>query len=296
MRLKADLVLLLVAALWGSAFVAQRAAGLLGSVYVFNAMRFLLAGALLLPFVLRSRLRRGQLWWMCAAGTVLFLASALQQAGIRSTSAGNAGFLTSLYVVLVPIILFLVWRERLQPRSIVAVGLAAIGAYLLSAAGPMGMNAGDLLQLGGAGLWALHVVLLGKFAFRYDAVAFSAGQLLIGGTLNWAGSAILEPPTFPLPPTLVHAILYTAVVSLGLGYTLQIWGQRHTPPADAALILSLESVFAALGGAIILKERYAPIQIVGCAVIIIAVLLSQVRASSKISVTTDGLQRTSGEP
>jgi drug/metabolite transporter (DMT)-like permease len=112
MRLKADLVLLLVAVLWGSAFAALRAAGLVGSVFFFNAARFLVAGIILLPFAVRTPVTWTQVWWACAAGMVLFIASALQQAGLRTTTAGNAGFLTSLYVVFVPLVMFFGWNDR----------------------------------------------------------------------------------------------------------------------------------------------------------------------------------------
>ena len=132
MRIKADLVLLLVAILWGSAFAAQRTAGLLGSVYVFNAARFLVAAVLLLPFALRGRLAPGQLQWMFAAGAVLFMASALQQAGLVTTTAGNAGFLTSLYVVLVPLVLFIGWREKARPMALIAVARLLASARICS--------------------------------------------------------------------------------------------------------------------------------------------------------------------
>jgi drug/metabolite transporter (DMT)-like permease len=283
MRIKADLILLLVAVLWGSAFVAQRTAGLLGSVYVFNAARFLVAAILLIPFAFRSRPTKSQLLWTLAAGGVLFTASALQQAGLTSTTAGNAGFLTSLYVVMVPLVVLLGWGEKPRPPALIAVGLAAVGAYLLSAAGRFQVRPGDLLELGGAAFWALHVVLLGKYASRYDAVAFSAGQMTVASALNWIASLFIEPLVIPLSRDLLVAILYTAVVSLGLGYTLQIWGQRHTPPTDAALILGLESVFAALAGYAVLGERLSTIQLLGCAAIVLAVVLAQLGAWVRIS-------------
>ncbi|HET6845473.1 MAG TPA: EamA family transporter, partial [Anaerolineales bacterium] len=162
--LRADLVLLLVAVLWGSAFVAQRAAGVLGSVYYFNASRFLVACAALAPFVARTGWRPAQGRWMVTAGVILFTASALQQAGLTRTTAGNAGFLTSLYVVLVPLILLVGWGERQSTLAWIAVGMAAVGAYLLSAGSTFRVQPGDALELGGAAFWALHVVLLGKYA------------------------------------------------------------------------------------------------------------------------------------
>lgn len=283
MRLKADLVLLLVAILWGSAFAAQRVAGQLGSVHLFNAARFLVAGLVLLPLAFRSRWSAPQVRWTCAAGTVLFAASALQQAGMLTTTASNAGFLTSLYVVIVPLVIFLGWGDAPKLHSIAAIILAAAGAYLLSTGGTYVTRPGDLLELAGAALWALHVVILGKFASRYDPIAFSSGQLLAASALSWVASGIWEAAAFPMDPVLLVPILYTAIVSLCLGYTLQIWGQRHTPPTDAAILLSLEAVFAAAAGAFLLGEQLNSIQAIGCAVIVVAVLVSQVSSWSRMS-------------
>ena len=282
MRIRADLALLLVAVLWGTAFAAQRVAAMQGSVYFFNAARFLVAAVLLAPLAMRARLASGQIRWMLAAGAVLFTASALQQAGLTTTTAGNAGFLTSLYVVLVPLVMFVGWRQRPGPLTAAAVVVAAAGAYLLSTGGQFEPRAGDLLEWGGAGLWAIHVVLLGKYASRYDAISFSTGQLLVASALNWIASGFLEPIALPLSHDLVGAILFTAVVSLALGYTLQIWAQRHSPPTDAALIMSLESVFAAASGYMLLGERLTAAQLAGCAVIVLAVVLSQIRPWGKI--------------
>jgi len=290
MRLKADLALLLVAILWGSAFAAQRIAGQLGSVHFFNAARFLVAGVFLLPFALRSRWTGAQVGWTCVAGVVLFAGSALQQAGLQTTTAGNAGFLTSLYVVIVPVVIFLGWRDKPRLHSIAAIVLAALGAYLLSTGGLYRIQSGDVLELAGAAFWALHVVILGKFAFRYEPIAISSGQLLVASSLSWAASGLWESNPFPLNPMLLTSILYTAIISLALGYTLQIWGQRHTPPTDAAIILSLEAVFAALAGAVLLQERLSPIQLLGCTIIVVAVLVSQAVGWSRMSAPRESSQ------
>ncbi len=277
MRLKADITLLAVSIIWGSAFVAQRVAGQQGSVYLFNGVRYLLAASLVFPFVRwksNPAYSREQIKWIFIAGFLLFIGSALQQAGVVYTTAGNAGFITSLYVVLVPIVLFIGWRERIHWLSIVAVGIAVGGAYLLSTAGRFEVRAGDVLQLFGAGFWTLHVIMMGKYASRFDALSFNVGQLLVCGLLNLIVGAFVEK-SMPLNAPLIGAIVYTAFFSLGLCYSLQIWAQRHTPPADAALILSLESVFAVLAGWLILDEKLAPIQIAGCALIFFAVIISQ---------------------
>jgi len=283
MRLKADFTLLLVSIIWGSAFVAQRIAGQMGSVYLFNGTRYLLAGLVVLPFVRRgvnTSSPRQQYQWMFIAGFLLFLGSALQQLGMVYTTAGNAGFITSLYVVLVPVVLFLIWRERVHWVSIVAVVLAGGGAFFLSTGGRFEVRAGDVLELIGAFFWTFHVIVLGKYASKFEPMSFSVGQLLVCGLLNLIIGLFVER-SMPLTIPLLGAIAYTAIFSLGLCYTLQIWAQRHTPPADAALVLSLEAVFAVISGWLLLDERLAPIQIFGCGLIFIAVLLSQLKEWSQ---------------
>ena len=285
MRLKADLTLFIIAIIWGSAFVAQRVVGQLGSVYLFNGARYTLAGLVVLPFAWRVRrlanpphkMPREQYQWMSVAGVLLFIAAALQQAGMLYTTAGNAGFITSLYVVLVPIMLFFGWREKPHWLAIIAVALAVSGAFLLSTGGRFEVRLGDTLELAGALFWALHVSLLGKFASRFESMSFSVGQLLICGILNLVLGIFIERPVFTW--SLAGAAIYTAVFSLGLCYTLQVWAQRHTPPADAALILGLESVFAVLAGWLLLNETLTGIQMFGCVLIFFAVALSQVKNS-----------------
>jgi len=279
MRLKADLTLLIVSVVWGSAFVAQRVAGQMGSVYLFNGARYLLAALVVLPFVgqianLTYRIPREQYKWMLIAGFLLFIGSAFQQAGMVYTTAGNAGFISGLYVVLVPVALFIIWKEKPHWLSIVAVVLAGAGAFLLSTGGRFEVRAGDVLELFGALFWTFHVIVLGKYASKFEAFSFSVGQLIVCAILNLSVGLFAEPMvSFNWP--LMFAIAYTAFFALGLCYTLQIWAQRHTPPADAALILSLESVFAVISGWLILNEKLVSIQILGCVLIFVAVVLSQ---------------------
>ncbi|MBI5354393.1 MAG: DMT family transporter [Chloroflexi bacterium] len=295
MRLKADLTLLVVSIIWGSAFVAQRVAGQMGSVYLFNGARYLLAALVVLPLALRVRrvanptyLLREQYKWMFVAGFLLFLASALQQAGMVYTTAGNAGFITSLYVVFVPIALFFVWREKPHWMSIVAVALAGVGAFLLSTGGRFEVKAGDALELIGALFWTFHVIVLGKFASKFEALSFSVGQLFVCAILN-LGVGVFAEPMMSFNWPLAFAIAYTAFFSLGLCYTLQVWAQRHTPPADAALILSLESVFSVISGWLILNEKLVFVQIFGCALIFVAVVLSQFKEWNSGTIEHDHL-------
>ncbi|MBL0345794.1 DMT family transporter [Candidatus Villigracilis affinis] len=291
MRLRADLTLLVVSIIWGSAFVAQRVAGQQGSVYLFNAARYLLAALVVLPLVRRANIAsmpKTQYKWMFIAGFFLFAGSALQQAGMVYTTAGNAGFITALYVVLVPFVLFFFWREKPHWMSIVAVVLAGVGAFLLSTGGRFEVQKGDALELIGALFWTFHVIILGKFASKFEAMSFSVGQLFVCGMLN-LGVGIFTEPLMSFNWPLAFAIAYTAFFSLGLCYTLQVWAQQHTPPADAALILSLESVFAVLSGWLLLDERLVFIQILGAVLIFIAVVLSQFKEWTSGKIDHDHL-------
>jgi drug/metabolite transporter (DMT)-like permease len=288
MRLKADITLFIIAIIWGTSFVAQRVAAQVGSIYYFNGARYILAGLVVLPFVrLKLPMPREQYKWMFVAGFLLFIAAALQQVGVQFTTAGNAGFITSLYVVLVPIVVFIGWKEKLHWVVVVSVVLAGVGAYFLSTAGRFEVQKGDVLELIGALFWALHVVVIGKFVSEFEPMSFSVGQLLVCGFLNLILGLFVEIPVFTWQ--LAGAVVYTAVMALGVCYTLQVWAQKHTPPSDAALILSLESVFAVLAGWFLLGERLAGIQIFGCILIFFAVGLSQVRVWNSSTIDTDHL-------
>jgi drug/metabolite transporter (DMT)-like permease len=283
-RLRADLTLLLVALVWGCAFAAQRFAAQYTGPFLFNGVRFFLGALVLLGVWLVSGRRRAPLptrrgaWgWAVAGGGLLFAASALQQAGMRWTTAANAGFLTALYVVLVPVLLLLLQRQRSGWRVWAAVGLAMLGTYFLSGLQKLQLNPGDALEVLGAVTWALHVILVAHVAQRLEPLSFSTGQFLVCGALNLALGLVLEHGAWPGLARSVWAIAYTGIFSVGVGYTLQVVAQRHAPPTDAALILSLETVFAALGGWLLLGELLGPWQWVGGALILGAVLLAQIR-------------------
>ena len=283
MRLKADLTLLVVAMIWGTAFVAQNFAAQYKSAYIYNGLGFLLAAILLLPFVPRgNKISKEQWKWMVAAGFVLLVASALQQFGLFYTKVANAGFLTSLYTVFTPFGLLFFFKERPNIIDVGAVLLAGIGAFFLSTAGHFTLQPGDALEVLGAIFWTLHILILGKFANKFEPISFSIGQFLICALLNLAIGVFVEDLSILQYPIFIGSILYRSIMSITIGYTLQVWGQRHTPPTDAALILSLESVFAAIAGWLILKDILIPIQLIGCGIIFTAVLLSQLKPYLKL--------------
>jgi len=283
MRLKANITLFVVAFIWGIGFVAQGIAGQYHIAYLYNGVCFMLAALILLPFIPRgTKISPGQWKWMCVAGGVLCMAAALQQVGIPHTKIANAGFLTSLYVVFTPFLLWMGFHEKPHWIDLLAVGIACIGAFFLSTAGSFTLQNGDALELIGAAFWGLHLVILGKFSTRYDSISFAAGQFFVCGFLNFLIGLVFENPTLLTPAPVVGAILYRAILSIGIGYTLQVWGQKHTPPTDAALILGLEAVFAAVAGWMVLGQVLLPIQIIGCVIILVAVILSQAKGWGKI--------------
>lgn len=280
-RLRADLLLLLVAAIWGSAFAVQRVAAQHFDVFTFNGLRFLLAGIILFPVALQRERPKlhNPLFLAGLAGSILFLAGGLQQAGLERTTAGNAGFITTLYVVIIPVILRIFWREKTSWTSWVGAALAIAGSLLLSFGGMLRVGLGDILVLIGAVFWALHVILIAKAVHAVGVLTLSAGQYIFAGILNLTVS-ILAGKTFNGLVGGWWTIIYIGILSTTIGYTLQVWGQKYAPPTDAAILLSMEAVFAALFGFLFLGEILQPVQLMGCVIILVAILLTQIKVAS----------------
>ena len=290
MRFKADLLLFMVAIIWGTAFVAQGIAGQYGIAYLYNGVSFMLAGLILIPFIPRNtKISKEQWKWMLIAGVVLCIATALQQVGLLFTKVANASFLTSLYAVFTPFLLWIGFRERPHWIDLIAVSLAGIGAFMLSTGGQFQVQAGDALELSGSLFWALHFVVLGKYASRFESISFASGHFIMSGFINFIIGLFVEDVSTLSALPLLGAILYRATLSIGIGYTLQVWGQKHTPPTDAALILGLEAVFAVLAAWLILKQTLFPVQIIGCVMIFVAVLVSQFKGWTSGKIEHDHL-------
>ncbi len=279
MRIKANFTLLAVAVIWGSGFIMQGLAGEYKVAYLFNGASFMLAAVILIPFFPRGKkIFLRQVKWMLIAGFILFFATALQQVGILYTKVANAGFLTSLYAVFTPFLLWLGFHERPHWMDLIAVIAATVGAYFLSTAGKgFQVQKGDSLEVLGAIFWGLHFVILGKYASRFEPITFASGQFFITGLLNFIMGMRFESLSQLTPLPIIFAVLYRASLSIGIGYTLQVWGQNHTPPTDAALILGLEAAFAALAAWLMLGQFLLPLQVMGCVIILIAVMFSQLK-------------------
>lgn len=276
--LRAELLLLLAAGIWGFAFVAQRVGMQHVGPFLFNGVRFALGALTLIPFLGNSfPLSRHHLLSGTLAGLVLFLGASLQQLGITTTTAGKAGFITGLYVVMVPLFgLFL--GHRPPPGTWVGALTAAVGLYLLSISGRMEIAAGDALVLASAFFWAAHVLLIARLSAHLGWAILAFLQFAVCALLSLAVALLFEEFAAAALLAASGPILYGGVLSVGVAYTLQVIAQRHAPPAHAAILLSLETVFAALGGWLILDEVLSWRGIAGCGLMLAGMLLSQLSA------------------
>jgi drug/metabolite transporter (DMT)-like permease len=303
-----DALLLLTAAIWGFAFVAQRAGMEHVGPFVYTAVRFALGSLALIPLVILERraARRdagaqpiteaaagaalaatassvpaapparqvSPIAGGLLAGAVLFGGAILQQVGLVWTTAGKAGFVTGLYVVLVPLA-GLLWGQRPGWSRWLGAGLATAGLFLLSVTRSFTLERGDLAVLAGALFWTAHVHVVGWLSPRSRPVALSCVQFAVCSVLSGIAALFAERIAAASLVAAAVPIMYGGLVSVGIAYTLQVVAQRRAPPAHAAILLSLETVFAALGGWLVLGERLSPRGLAGCALMLAGMLCSQ---------------------
>jgi drug/metabolite transporter (DMT)-like permease len=279
----AVLLLLIATAIWGLAFVAQKAAMAHMGPLTFSGTRFLLGGVALLPFALielrRKAVRPSQftprLWLqiavLCAA---FFCGSILQQYGLAQTSVTNSGFLTALYVLFVPLIAFVVIRAKPHPIIYLGAPLALVGIFYLNGGRLEAFNFGDMLVVASALFWGGHVFMLGLLTRQTGLpIVLSAITVLSVGVVCLAAAFAFEVPDLQGILDGWVQILYVGLMSTAIAFTLQAIGQQHVPSANAAIILSAESLFAALGGALLLGERLPLVGYAGAALIFCAIIL-----------------------
>ncbi|NDC37832.1 MAG: DMT family transporter [Proteobacteria bacterium] len=270
--------LVFAAILWGIAFVPQRSAMQDTGPLTFNALRFGLGAALVAICCGLGRFRRveaADIKPIMVLGVLLFLGAALQQIGMVSTTAGQGGFITGFYIVLVPIFLCLVWGDRITWNCWSGALIALVGLGFLSLTEHITVSVGDAWILACAVAFSLHVISIGKLGLSRDPIVLTVGQNLVCAALNGAGALLLEQDRWTTIDRVMPELAYMVFCSIGLAYTLQVLAQRHVPVADAALILSLEGVFAALGGWYLLGEKLAPIQLGGCVLMLGGIVLAQ---------------------
>lgn len=282
----AHLLLVLIAAIWGSGFVAQRAGMEHLGPFSFNAARFVLAFLSLLPvwwFTRRQlaaehqQIHYDNYFWFSGllAGSVMFLGFTFQQVGLQYTTAGNAGFITSIYIVLVPI-LSLWLGQTTGVKTWIGIVFAVVGLYILSVGPNFHINKGDFLELLGSLFWATHVVTLGWAARRVkDLVGLSALQFAVAAILATIAVPFIEQPNWQAYQAAMIPLFYSGLIVSGLSFTLQIFAQRSVNASVAALILSGEAVFALIAGWLFLGETVGAKQLTGCGLMLIGMLISQ---------------------
>lgn len=282
-RSVAVLLLVICTMLWGFAFIAQKSAMQAMGPLTFTAVRYFLGALLVTPFALaefrRAKARgivvsRNQ-WWRIGFLSLAFFAGVwLQQAALQTTSVTNGGFITSLYVIFTPIVTYLLVRTRPHPIVYLGAPIALCGIYMLTGADFSAFTAGDLMLFFCAICWAIQVAMLGPLVKETGLpVAISTICFFATAILAAIGAPLLEEPHLSGISNGWIEILYSGVLSTGVAFTLQAIGQQYVPPANAAIILSAESLFAALGGALILGERLPPIGYAGAALIFCAIIL-----------------------
>ena len=285
--LQSDGLLLITAVIWGSAFVAQRVGMDYVGPFTYNGIRFALGGLSLIPLMIYQQKtgfqmpRRSEALSPTAMmvsgiliGTVLFAGASLQQVGLVYTTAGKAGFITGLYVVIVPILgVFIGQKSALGTWG--GALLAAVGLYFLSVTESFTIQFGDLLEIIGAFFWSVHVLLLARFSNKVGPIRLAFIQFVICSVLSLITGVIFEVITLQGIIDAAVPILYGGLGSVGIAYTLQVVAQRYAHPAHAAILLSLETVFAALGGWLILDEILSTRALVGCALMFAGMIFSQ---------------------
>ena len=286
-QLRGSLLLLLTSMIWGAAFVAQSAGMDYIGPFTFNGLRMLMGAAVLLPFLLKRRTgahtnaseRKMLLRGGILCGVALFVGSTLQQIGIVDTTAGKAGFITAMYVVLVPVMGVFVGHK--QPWLVwLGVALSAVGMYFLCVHESLSLNRGDLMVLAGAVGFSFHILLIDRYSAHVDGVKLSCLQFFVAGVLGLVFMFLLETPQISQIFAAWLPLLYAGVFSCGVAYTLQILGQRDTDPTIASMILCLEAVFSVVFSWFLLGERLSSREIFGCVLIFAAILLAQLKGKA----------------
>lgn len=282
--LRADLLMLTTAIIWGSAFVAQRLGMDHIGPFLYTGLRFALAAAVLIPLIMYKTAKqsipgepmsnRGLLFGGAMMGLVLALGINLQQVGLLFTSVTNSGFITGLYVIIVPLMGLFIGHKTGLGIWLGAI-LAVVGMFLLCVGDNFQVASGDWLQLAGAFVWATHVLVVGLFAKRHDTLRLAFLQFAVCAVISLLLAVALEPISLATIIQAGPAIIYGGAIAGGIGYTLQVVAQKDAIASHAAIIFSLEAVFAALAGSLFLDEALQLRGYIGCALMFAGMLIAQ---------------------
>lgn len=287
---KSIVLLFLTAIIWGFAFVAQKVGAQYVGAFTFNGIRFALGSLSLFPVIMlfekekqtkESFIKTLKAGVIC--GTVLFIASTLQQMGVEITnSAGKSGFITGLYTVFVPIAAFLFMKKKTNILTWIGAVFAVGGLYLLCMTGEESVGMGDLVLLIGTVFWTVHILAIDKYMIDgISPLRFSQMQFAVCAVLSLICAVIFEDISFMAIRGALLPILYGGFMSVGIAYTCQVLGQKEADPTFAAIVLSTESVFGAIGGVILAGESMTTSAYIGCGLIFIGIVLSQLKLKKK---------------
>ncbi len=293
-KLKGNLILLITAVVWGISFVSQRSGMSYIKAFTFNGIRTMLGALVLIPVIIitdrkkapgeiKTKNKKTLLKAGVLCGVLLGAAGTIQTYGMVYTSAGKAGFITALYLIIVPI-LGIFMKKKIRPLVWGCVALATVGMYFLCVNGSIDINKGDLIVLCCSFIFALHILAVDKYAPEVEGVKLAFLQFFVAGLLNIILMFIFDNPDFSAVWQCRTEILYSGIMSCGLAYTLQIIGQKYTDPTSASLIMSMESVFSALAGWVILNEKLKTNEIFGCVLVFAAIILVQLPEKVKDKV------------
>lgn len=289
-EMKSNMLLMITAAIWGFAFVAQRVGMQYVGAFTFNGVRFALGSISLIPLLIYFKNKKtadqkeeasgSALIPGIITGTILFLAASLQQVGLAYTTAGKAAFITGLYIVLVPLFgIFL--KQHIKGSTWIGVILAVVGLYFLSVNEDFSIAKGDFLEIIGAFFWASHILTIDYFTKKVDALQLSFVQFATCAVFSTVVALIAEDISMVGLGQALAPILYGGLGSVGIAYTLQVVAQKNAKPSHAAIILSMESVFAAIGGAILLSENLGGRGYLGCALMFAGMITTQIKGFGK---------------
>ncbi len=285
-QLYSIIMLLITTLIWGSAFVAQDIASKYVESFTFNCVRFFISFIIMLPIaIICQKKRRSKgvgnttkeiIISSLVCGTCLILASILQQKGISLCGAGKSGFITSMYLVIIPLFYVIFCHKRYSFNVYLGIVLALVGLYLLSVKGNFSLELGDLYLIGSAFMFAAQIITCGYFAKNMDPFTLSCGQSAVSFIISLIPTLIVDKPEIQSITSALPSILYVSIFSTCVAYTLQIISQKHLNSTLASLLMSLESVFSAIFGALILKDYLTGKELVACIIIFIGVIISEI--------------------
>lgn len=294
--LRGTLLLTLCAMIWGGAFVAQNVSMDFIGPFTFTAIRSFIGAAALLPFVIAAdrkelaayngnpdlikKHRIRELKILLIMGPVMFVPTNMQQIGLITTSPGKSGFITAMYIVAVPILSLFIGK-RMRFGILISVALAVAGLYLLCVTERLTIGSGDTITLISVFFWAIEILCIDRFSKEMNSIKITFGAFFICGVLSAISMLLFEQPSWNGIAGCILPLMYTGVMSTGVAYSLQAAGQKTTPPTVASLVMSLESVFAAVFGFIILGDKLTGRELAGCGLILIAVVLTQLFPSEE---------------